>query len=187
MTKLIGNQFRRWWHFVGFDMFTRKKHKLRDIDESFPTVWGLIITVYSWDTPSWDSFVLILQKNEKINISKLNVQKVPCLSHLSYTHEFFNKIIIKLKKYLLFIRVFQKKVKNLGNADFQENPLSDTFFWVLSNVVKIIFVGRLEKTLCSIKLTPHKEPFHAFFRQKIHIKKITTWIDNFFFLKLKNC
>ena len=52
--------------------------------------------LHSWDTPSWDSFVLILQKNEKINISKLNVQKVPWLTNLSYTHDFRNKRIIKL-------------------------------------------------------------------------------------------
>ena len=46
------------------------------------------------------SFVLILQKNEKINISELNVQKGPWLSHVSHTHEILYKIIIKLDKIL---------------------------------------------------------------------------------------
>ena len=44
------------------------------------------------------SFVLILQKNEKINISELNVQKGPWLSDVSHTHEILYKIIIKLDK-----------------------------------------------------------------------------------------
>ena len=67
--------------------------------------------------------------------------------------------------------MFHKKVKNLGNTDFHENSLSDTVFYALSNDVKIMVVGRLEKKLCVSKVAPQKVLFSAFFRRKINIKK----------------